>query len=210
MNVGFSNLETLKGQLLAGSVKTSTQFDDIITALGLGVAGQFEHFTNRRFSYQVDAQEVFPADRAEFCLSRFPIQAVTLAEKKKCEADGFFALPAKFIRVIDQANGIIHHGECDAGRYFEQIRFTYSGGFYWNTAEQKDNPYPTAQPAGVPALPSDLLQSWFLQCKHIWKNIDKIGTDLLSDGGVKSLRFPEDFAPTVETTVGNYKRYNLV
>jgi hypothetical protein len=210
VNAGFSNLADLKNQLLAGTVKNDIGFNDLILTLGQGVAEQFELFTNRKFCYLTGAQEVFPADRAEFCLSRFPIVAVTLAEKKRCEEEGFFALPAKFIRIIDQANGIIHHGECDAGRYHEQIRFTFNAGYYWNTAEPKDAVHPSPWPAGASPLPKVLLEAWFLQCRHIWKNIDKLGTDLLSDGAIKSLRFPEDFAPTVDATLYNYKRFNLV
>jgi hypothetical protein len=219
VNAGFSNLWTLKNELLAKSMPDSLSFDAVITALGLGVANQFERFTNRKFCYVVNDQEVFPADRCEFLLSRFPINSgpnayggpdAVSAEKKCNEADGFFALDNCFIRVIDQANGIINTGDIDAGRHYEQIRFTFTGGYFWNTLDKSDAGYPLQQPVGSTLLPNDLLHAWILQCRHIWKNLDKIGLDLLNDGQIRSLRFPEDFAPTVAATLNSYKRYNLV
>lgn len=210
MDVGFSNLETLKRLILAESMQSNKAFDNQIITLGVGIKNQFENFTNRNFARLVGAQEVFPADRCEFLVSRLPIEVVTLAEKKKCETDGFVAQCAEFIRIIDQANGIINTGDIDAGRHFEQIRFTYTGGFFWNTLEKGDPNYRAQLPAGAAALPNDLFFAWVNQCKHMWKNQDKLGLDLLNDGDIKSLRFPQDFAPTIEATLNSYKRYNLV
>ena len=39
--------------------------------------------------------------------------------------------------------------------------------------------------------------------------MDKLGVDLLKSGAEQSLRFPEEFAPTVLKTLGQFIRYTL-
>ena len=209
MNAGFSNLNTLKQTLTPGA-KSDLRFDKVITALGLGVAAQFGNFCNRKFARVVGDTAVFSADRCEFVLPRTPLESVTLSELKIKEVDGWVAQDSTFIRAIDQGNGIINTGSVDVGPWFGQVRFTYTGGYVWETLEPDDMAYPTIPPAGAAALPADLFNAWLLQCRHIWSLMDKIGTDLLADGSEKSIRFPEEFAPTVEKTIGQFIRYNLV
>ncbi len=211
MNAGFSNLDSLKKQLLAGTLKNDLRFDAVITALGLGVAAQFANFCNRKFSRVVNDTAVFPADRCEFILPRLPLEAITLAEIKTTEALGWVTqTDPNFIRAIDLASGIVNTGPGDAGPYYAQLRFTYTGGYFWETLEPDDAAYPTALPAGATAIPDDLYQAWLLQCRHIWSTMDKVGTDILKDGKSASIRFPEEFAPTVQKTISQFTRYTLV
>jgi hypothetical protein len=58
-------------------------------------------------------------------------------------------------------------------------------------------------------LPDELKLAWLLQCKHVWANQDKLGTDILKSGKDTSIRFPEQWAPTVEETLKAFKRYQL-
>jgi hypothetical protein len=209
MNAGFSNLKTLK-QTLLPSLKADIGFDQVILALGLGVAAQFGNFCNRKFSRVVGDTAVFSADRCEFVLPRTPLETVSQAELKIKETDGWVVQDSAFIRAIDQGNGIVNTGSTDVGPWFGQVRFTYTGGYFWETLEPDDANYPSAVPAGAAVIPADLYQAWLLQCRHLWSLMDKLGTDLLADGSEKSIRFPEEFAPTVEKTLGQYIRYNLV
>jgi len=210
MNAGFSNLDWLKKNLLSNSFKTDTRFDPLILSLGLGTAGLIENFCNRKFARVVGAQEVFAADQAEFVLSRFPVEAVTTFELKQNEQDGFVAQPNTAIVAIDQSNGIIITGTADVGEYWCQVRFTFTGGFFWEQLEPDDAAYPSVQPAGSTALPEALRTAWLLQCKHIWALNDKLGTDILKTGDEKSLRFPQEWATGVEKTLLGFVRPNFV
>jgi len=211
VNAGFSNLDTLKKQLLAGTLANDKRFDAVILALGQGVAAQFQNFTQRRFARMVGDTEMFPADQSEFILSRFPVEAVTLSEVKTQESLGWVTqTDPNFILALDLPNGIINCGPQDVGPYYGQVRFTYTGGYFWETLEPDDAAYPSAVPSGANLIPADLVQAWFLQCRHLWSLMDKVGTDLLKDGAAKSLRFPEEFAPTVEKTLGQFVRYKLI
>lgn len=206
MNAGFSNLDTLKKHLLAGTLKNDLRFDAVIRGLGLGVAQQFGSHCNRKFARVAGYAETFPADRAEFVLSRLPVETVTLSEVKLTEADGWVTQDTTFIRAINLAAGIINIGSGDAGPHYAQVRFTYTGGYWWDTAEPDDATYPTTQPAGSTAIPDDLLNAWVLQCRHVWARMNKLGTDVLADKQPANTTPPEDFAPSVEKTLFNYTR----
>ncbi|MDR3427851.1 hypothetical protein [Silvimonas sp.] len=210
MNAGFSNLATLKKQLLANSIKTDLRFDDIISQIGQGTASMFERLCNRPLGYMAGEVETFRADYCEFVLRRTPVYAVTAWQVKHTEAKGWQPRDISWIRSIDLANGIVNPSDHDVGPWFAQVQFTYNGGYFWEQLEPKDPGYPSAVPAGVHALPADLLNAWFLQCRHVWAYLDKLGTDLLTAGKATSIRFPEDFAPTVETVIANHRRYKLV
>ena len=212
MNAGFSNLDTLKKQLLAGTMKNDVRFDATILVIGQGVAGQFETFCNRKFMRVVGDTEILPADRCQFLLSRFPLEAITAVDLKMNEALGFESQsPTTFYNTVGLKSGIVNCPEgADAGPWYAQVRFTYTGGYWWETLEPDDASFPSSMPAGASPLPQELFLAWVLQCRHLWSQIDKLGTDILKDGKPSSLRFPEEFAPTVQKTLGQFTRYNLV
>ena len=222
MNAGFSNLTWLKNQILSSALKTDLRFDPFITALGLGVYGLIEKYCNRKFMWQVGCQEVFMADRASFILERFPVVApITLVEYKQDEPTGWVAQDqsansnALVIQSLDAANGIIYFPDNeDCGPYWAQMRFTYTAGYFWQQLDPKDagyvdpnSPaYAASIPAGAPLLPDSIRLAWLLQCKHIWSLNDKTGQDLLKSGSEKSLRFPEEWATSVEKILADHVR----
>lgn len=209
MNAGFSNLATIKNLLLGEtSIESETQFDAVITALGLGVVGQFEKHCGRKFQRQAGVTQIIPADRAQFLLNRYPVEVVTQWELKQDEQDGFVVQDITQILTTDLESGIVYMPETnDVGKYYHQVRFTFTGGYFWETLDKGEAGWPTAIPATANILPPDLFNIWTLQVRHLWKNIDKLGREVLSDEEVKSL--PKDFAPTVEDNLSAYIRYNL-
>jgi len=226
MKAGFSNLDFLKKQLLptslTGDVAKSKRFDPLLQALGAGVAGQFEKYCGRKFDYLVGAQDVFGADRIEFLLSRYPVLApITTVEFKLDEPTGWVVQPQNLppnginipntlvIRSLDTATGIVTFPDADdCGPWWSQLRFTYTGGYWFETLEPDNPDYPSDPPAGVECLPDSLRLAWLLQCKHIWALNDKLGVDTLKDGDEKSLRFPQEFAVSVEKTLADFVRPN--
>src|SRR5580698_2641411 len=93
MNVGLSNLTSLKAQLLAASLRGDTDYDATITAIGLGVAAQFDAFCNRGFARAVGQKDIFRADRRHWWLNRFFVETTAATEKKDSEADGYVTFP---------------------------------------------------------------------------------------------------------------------
>ena len=227
MNCGFSNLTWLKKNLLAGTMQSDQKFDDLIGALGRGVAKQFEKYCAREFVYRVGIMEVFNADRSFWYTLRKPVSIFTKVELRYFRTDAWTDISGQPL-ATDEGKGYINFGYT-LGRDPMQVRLTYNGGYYFTTLEKSDpgylEPHSPAWFAAIPAdiaqnaaglnpddflLPDDLKLAWLLQVKHLWKNIDKLGVDTINNGEVKSLRFPEDAAPTVETTLQQYKRFALI
>ena len=218
MNAGFSNLNYLKKQILAGTMASDKRFDDLILALGLGVAGQFGKICNRDWAYQAGAQDVAQGDRSFWYVRRSPVTKWINVELRFFTADKWTSIMGQPL-ASDEEKGMINFGYT-LGRSPMQVRVTYNGGYIWEQLEPDDAGYPSVIPPDItnnaagldPAkynLPDELRLAWLQQCKHVWKNQDKLGTSVLSDGDVKSLRFPEDFAPGVTQTIAQFKRYQL-
>lgn len=208
MNAGLANLATLKAFLLPAALRSGTDDDATITAIGLGVAGLIEQACGRTLLRAAGVVDIFGADRAQFLLSRFPVEAVTEFALKSTEAAGFVVQTlATYPLAIDLANGIVTLGG-DAGAYYEQLRVTYTGGYWWEVKEPTDNGYPTTQPAGSTALPAELRLAWLLQCQHVWASIDKLGTAIADQPGASSALDSLQLSPVVKQMLQDYERPN--
>lgn len=176
MNAGLSNLATLKAWLLAPSLLASTEYDDQIAAIGLGVAAQLEKFCARQFARTVGDVFECTADREHVTLPRYPVEAVATVEQSDADAAWSELSDAIQQRALDR--GMLYFGT-QLGTYLSRIRITYTGGYFWEQAEPSDEEnYPTEVPEGSTALPADLLLAWKLQCEHVWAQRDKLGLNL--------------------------------
>lgn len=199
MNAGFANLTTLKAHLLGAALQPSIEFNDVIAVIGLGIAGMIENHCQRKFSRIVGETEIFPGDRREFLLTRFPIESVTKVEVKHTEASGWEEHAVnEFVSTVDLATGILHtQAASDVGRHDAQVRITYTGGFFWETKEPSDPGYPTAQPAGSAALAQALQLAWLMQCQEVWNKRDKLGLTIAEPLNARSKLARVEFAPLV-------------
>jgi hypothetical protein len=214
VNAGLSNLTRLKAYVLAAALRAATDYDDQIVAIGQGVAGAFENYCNRKFARAAGTQQVISADRCQFLLSRLPLEAVTAVDLKMKESDGWAPQDLNDIIAIDLANGIINYPErADVGPWYAQVRFTYTGGYFWEQLEPADVGYPTAAPAGAATLPPDLLSAWLIQCEIVWKMRDKLGAGITQGDGKGRGPVYEindlDLAPLVKNMLSQYVRYQL-
>ena len=92
----------------------------------------------------------------------------------------------------------------DAGPYWGQVRFTYTGGFWWEELEPDDPGFPSVQPAGSCALPKALKLAWLNHCRAIWNAWDKLGTGLVDKPGVQTVIAELDFSKAVKRTLADY------
>ncbi len=207
MNVGLSNLATLKAWLLPSGLVSGTDYDGQIAAIGKGVAGQMEKSCNRLFGRTVSDTFECSGDRAHVSLPRYPIETVTTVEVRTDIAAGFVAQTGAILNNALQA-GLIYFG-ADIATHFDRLRITYTGGYFFETLEPTDMGYPTATPSGSFALPSDLLLAWKLQCEHVWGQRDKLGLAV----GDKPTATPPlaqiELLPTVLATLSSFRRHAL-
>lgn len=210
MNVGLGNLRELKAHLLAEALRADSAYDEAIAAIGKGVAALFEKFCDRKFGRVENDTETFAADRAGFVLSRFPIESVSKLEFKSDEATGFVEWTplTDYIRSIDNASGVIYlPDQADAGKYWSQLRFTFTGGYWFDTSEDAESP--EAQPAGSNALPNDLKLAWLQQCQELWNKRDKLGTGIVAEAGKEFSLAGTGLLAGVKIVLMGYQRFAI-
>jgi hypothetical protein len=214
MNCGLGNLFTLKAHLQGIVLADETRFDDVVQAIGLGVAAQMENFCDRKLARVAGDTFVSPADRASFILPRYPVEAVTLVEFKADETIGWVSgagnVPA--VQSLSSPSGLVYLGDgADPGKYWSQVRFTFTGGYWFETLEPADDGYPSALPAGAAALPADLLLAWLTQCRRVWSAFDKLGTKIVDNSQAASAALAAlDWTPESREILARYRRMTLI
>jgi hypothetical protein len=215
MNAGLSNLFTLKSWLLPEAMVAGTDYDVLIATIGKGVAAALEQHCNRRF-LRIEG-DVFEcaADRMHIGLPRFPLEVLTTIEQRDTLSEGWVA---KVINdfVENQANdsGLVWFTSI-AGTYPSRLRFTYTGGYWFDLLEPADMGFPTTQPAGSTAVPPDLLAAWLLLCENIWKTHDKLGLSIgekagAGGGSLLGLSLAGlDIPPIVQAKLQPFIRFSL-
>ncbi|MEN6533036.1 MAG: hypothetical protein ABFD89_05195 [Bryobacteraceae bacterium] len=207
MNCGLSNLDRLKAHLLpAGTMAGERKFDEVIKDLGLGVAEDMENYCNRKFVRAVGDTAIFQADRNSFVLPRYPVEEVTLVELDARDGNGFVAQSADFVQSVSLPSGVVYlSGNPDAGKFWAQVRFTYTGGYWFEQLEPEDAGYPTAQPAGAVALPNGLRLAWLNHCRAMWNAWDKLGVGLVDAPNAQTTIGEMEFSPAVKRALANYQ-----
>lgn len=176
MNLGLGNLITLKQQLLAEALRVSTKYDAQLQAIGKGVAAQFEKYCNRKFCRTESATFVCSADRDHVFLDRYPLESVSQVELRT-DNDTGFEVQSDIVLTTDEASGKVFWGYY-AGPHYGQLRFTFTGGYWFDITEENND----TMPSGATALPDDLRLAWILQCRVVWQAIDKQGKDVATTG----------------------------
>lgn len=210
MNAGLANLATLKAWLLNATMRTGTDYDDDIAAIGLGVAAQLEKHCHRKFARTVGDTYIATGPRGTLVVPRYPLEAVASIETRTNSADAW-----------EEETGAIQHWNADSGLVtfvgalvhtdLVQVRVTYTGGYFYEQLEPADVGYPTAQPAGSTALDADLLLAWQLQCEHVWAQRDKLGLNIgqqpseNTSGALAKIQLME----VVKEMLRPFIRYNL-
>jgi hypothetical protein len=209
MNVGLGNLTELKGQLLAASLRSDTNYDTVITGIGLGVANLFDQFCNRTFCRTVGKVDTFRADRRHWYLNAFPSEVISALAKQDDLTDGYVAStlppdPASLIQQMDLASGYIMFISIQ-GYFFSQIQVIYTGGFWFDTTENGTG----VMPGTATALPAAIKSAWYLQCQHVWKRWDKLGAQIAQDGETQGALSGIELIPLVKELLRPFKRMQM-
>lgn len=211
MNAGFSNLAALKASLLAAELRALTDFDTMLSNIGLGTSGMIEQHCNRKFIRAAGDTEVIPADRSTFVLSRYPIETITKVEAREDYQSAWQDLGLDAIRTVRESAGlVIMDSNADVGASFQDVRFTFTGGYFWETLDVGDAGYPSTQPSGSAALPDVVRLAWILQCKQIWDSQDRLGTGIAAKPGDRSKLGDLELLPAVKTMLQPFVRMSIV
>ena len=201
MNAGLSSLLALKRHLLPASLLPGNDYDDLILSLGLGVAAAFERACNRHFQRVASDISIFSADRDQYYLLRYPLEAVSKVEQKDSDLAGWITLTG-VVQNTDVSSGLVDFGGVMGAR-FSLLRLTFTGGYWWDDTEDGSG----VLPAGAAVLPADLAMAWHLQCRYLWSSMDILGTGLADP---KKAVMPEiKLLPGVESALQPYRRFQI-
>ena len=206
-------MTSLKGQLLAASVRSDTNYDGVIGGIGLGVANLFDQYCNRTFLRTVGMVDTFSADRRHWYLNCYPVETVTGLGKMDSISDGFVAstLPpdgGSLIQQWDLGKGYLMFISLQ-GYFFSRISVTYTGGYWFPILDPGEAGYPDTQPAGSAPLPAAVLSAWYLQCQHVWKRWDKLGAQIAQDPEKQSALSAMEMIPLVKEMLAPFKRMQM-
>jgi hypothetical protein len=201
MNAGFGPLIKLKRHVLKPALQAETTWDTLLQELGNGVAGSFDQHCNRRFARVVGDVLTVPGDRIVIGVPRYPVEAVTKVEVRADDSEAWQEETiTDLISATRAESGVLILGNM-VGDWRSQIRVTYTGGYWWETAETEN----TTMPTGATTLPGDLIAAWLVQCQAVWEKMDRLGKGLA--GATTSDLMNLKLAPEVERMLAGYVRY---
>src|SRR5437870_3032417 len=144
----LSTLPTLKARLSIDPFDVKD--DTLLTNLILLVTARFDNQTNRKLAYAQNTTDDFQVDETELRLSHYPIdetQPTTFQRLTKASEGWQSVTNADYVLRA----GCILSLLSELGRPKEQIRVTYSGGYFLPTMN------PSIQQSNIPpSLPDDL------------------------------------------------------
>ena len=174
MSLGLGTLTELKKHVLAESLRTGTDFDTALSSIGSGVAVAFDKHCNRTFARGSGVSETIGANRDFYYVRRYPIESVTSLEILSNDSDGWQTLAvADAINNTVNEIGRLYFG-FEHGQWYEQLRVTYTGGYWVDQTEQGTDTLPT----GATALPADIKLAWLTQCQHAFNQRDRLGASI--------------------------------
>jgi hypothetical protein len=180
--------------------------DTLLTNLILLVTARFDNQTNRKLAYAQNTTDDFQGDETELRLSRYPVDETQPITFQKLSTINSQQSPSSAWQTVSNAEYVLRAG-CvislisELGRWKEQIRVTYSGGYVLPGS----NPPPSTP---NPQLPDDLQQSCVEQCAYLYQNKDRLGLAIVAQEGGRIQQFPKiDFLPSVAATLAKYERW---
>lgn len=200
MNLGLGTLAELKSALLAPELRDDTSLDATLMALGLGVAVAFERDCNRSFARVANAVAEFSGGRCHYVLPRYPVEAVTKTELRR-SLSGVWE-EGDLVTDRDDSAGIIYFDELPRT---SRVRVTYTGGYWFNTSEDPENP--EVRPENAAPLPDDLNLAWLQQCTAIYQRTPKLGVPMNTTQSTAQAQAV--YLSDVAATLAAYRRHQL-
>lgn len=136
MDLGLGHLSELKQHLLAASLRSSTDYDVALAALGKGVAASFERVCARKFGRAVGATYECAGNVEHFIVDRYPIESIASISLRESLSEGWVdqGTVNTIVENIAAAAGLVTLGSRLSTLASSRLRTTYTGGFWYPTA----------------------------------------------------------------------------
>lgn len=203
-DVGLGTLGELKRYLLNAGIAAETTYDEALLALGRGVAGQIDRYCNRTFKRGASITEDFRGGTDLILLGRYPVESVASIGLKST-GESVFTTQTDIIDTVGLDSGILALVS-ELGTHRDQIRVTYTGGYWYDPTDDGTG----TQPTDAALLPYDLKLAWLNQCLHVWSKRQNLGLDhAITDPQQKTTFTNLDLFPAVKTTLDQFRRLAL-
>jgi hypothetical protein len=205
---GLGTLGELKRFLISPADVAETTYEEAIAAIGRGVAGLFDQYCNRTLKRGASITEDFRAGTDLILLGRYPIESVASVSLKST-GESTFTTQTDIIDTVGLNSGILQLVS-ELGTHRDQIRVTYTGGYWYDTTDDGTG----TQPTGAALLPYDLKLAWLTQCQHVWTSRDIKGV-VHTNAAVPGFQSTNtrlsllDLVPAVKGTLDLYRRLTI-
>lgn len=160
MNSGFGSTTFLKTLVLPPQLRGRADWDEALALMGRGVVAAFQAITNRVFARLASAAYIRDAAVRTISVPRYPIETVA-SISLKLATEAAFTVQTEVVANTDLESGLIHLTQI-LGGHRDQVKAIYTGGWWWNTAEDESD----AQPSGSNLVPDDVISAWAMQVQH--------------------------------------------
>jgi len=201
VNSGFGSIALLKSLVLPVALRSETTWDTALARLGRGVVSQFERHCSRTFERAAGTLFFCDAARRSVNLTRTPVESVTEVALRLA-TENSYEVQTDAISSLDLSSGVLTLAQI-LGTTQDQLRITYTGGWWWDTTEDSSG----SLPSGATTVPDDMIMAWMLQVQHLAQQLNLFTTQSIETG--KKSTFPDtDLIPAVKRTLAGYIRYS--
>lgn len=148
-------------------------YDEQLIQLGRGVAGAFESYCGRYFSYSDSHIQEWPGLYTNYVLDRYPVNALSELSYMDSDSGEWIELDPGVDARVQSGSGLIHVMR-EPSVAVSRFRATYSGGYWFDDTEELTG----TKPDGATKLPADILDAWLLQCEAVFASRDALGLTL--------------------------------
>lgn len=203
MNAGFSSLTRLKQAIMPSSLWASVQYDDAVTDIGLGVAEMLADYCGRQFAYQVGDTFIQDAARLVMAVPRYPVNEWAAVAIQGSPTDAWEDISGSVTR-YEGSSGVLYFRHAP-GTEAGSLRVTYTGGYWWDSTEDRSGTIP----AGAVPLPMALFNAWTLQVQAITQSRDLFGLVAAQAAAVEKTARPSEahLLPAVVSLINPYRRF---
>jgi hypothetical protein len=191
----LTTLSTVKNRLglSAFDVKDDVLLNNFIALM----SARFENECNRLFGYKLNEVDEFHGDETELRVRRYPIdeaQPISFARLTRASEGWQAVTDAEYVL----RKGCVISLVSRIGRWQEQCRVTYSGGYFLPGMDQQSN--------NPPPLPDDLQQACVEQVAYLYQNKDRLGLVNVSAEAGNIQQFHQlDLLPSVAAVLAKYE-----
>jgi len=205
-DLGLGTLGQLKRFVLSAGIVAETTYDEALTFIGKGVAGQIDRYCNRTFKRGASITEDFRGGTDFLPLARYPVESIATIGLKSVGETSFTTQATVIDTVALDTGCLLLTGAIGSER--DQLRVTYTGGYWYDSSDDGTG----SQPSGSTLLPLDIQMAWLLECQHVWQSRDDLGIQHVQQGGNALLNTRLgilEFSPASKMTLEPYRRLIL-